>query len=96
MNGFLQMDSRRCLEAALAACRRAGEIHREHFRSAALKVELKADASPVTASGRTAGDGLERRGVVREWEAGRDVAGDDGILVLFAEGDGWHAPSDTG
>jgi histidinol-phosphatase len=40
------------LEAALAACRRAGEIHREHFRSAALKVELKGDASPVTAADR--------------------------------------------
>ena len=40
------------LEAALAACRRAGEIHRQHFRSAALKVELKGDASPVTAADR--------------------------------------------
>ena len=40
------------LESALAACRRAGEIHRQHFRSAALKVELKGDASPVTAADR--------------------------------------------
>ncbi len=45
-------DTRRYLEAALAACRRAGEIHRQHFRSAALKVELKGDASPVTAADR--------------------------------------------
>jgi histidinol-phosphatase len=45
-------DTRRYLEAALAACRRAGEIHRDHFRSAALKVELKGDASPVTAADR--------------------------------------------
>lgn len=45
-------DTRRYLEAALAACRRAGEIHREHFRSAALEVELKGDASPVTAADR--------------------------------------------
>lgn len=45
-------ETRRYLEAALAACRRAGEIHREHFRSAALRVELKADASPVTVADR--------------------------------------------
>src|SRR5436305_10098893 len=45
-------EARRYLEAALAACRRAGEIHREHFRSAALRVELKADASPVTVADR--------------------------------------------
>jgi histidinol-phosphatase len=44
--------TRRYLEAALAACRRAGEIHREHFRSTALKVDLKEDASPVTAADR--------------------------------------------
>lgn len=40
------------LEAALAACRRAGEIHRAHFRSAALRVELKSDESPVTVADR--------------------------------------------
>ncbi|MFL6264114.1 MAG: inositol monophosphatase family protein [Thermoanaerobaculia bacterium] len=45
-------EARRYLEAALAACRRAGEIHRQHFRSAALRVELKADASPVTVADR--------------------------------------------
>jgi histidinol-phosphatase len=43
---------RRYLEAALAACRRAGEIHRRHFRSAELKVDLKGDASPVTIADR--------------------------------------------
>jgi len=48
----LSPDSRRYLEAALAACRRAGEIHREHFRSAGLRVDLKADASPVTVADR--------------------------------------------
>lgn len=42
----------RYLEAALTACRRAGEIHRAHFRSAGLAVELKADASPVTMADR--------------------------------------------
>jgi histidinol-phosphatase len=46
------METRRYLEAALAACRRAGEIHREHFRSASLQVETKADASPVTIADR--------------------------------------------
>jgi histidinol-phosphatase len=45
-------DSRRYLEAALAACRRAGEIHREHFRTATLRVETKADDSPVTVADR--------------------------------------------
>jgi histidinol-phosphatase len=44
--------TQRYLEAALAACRRAGEIQREHFRSAGLKVELKGDASPVTIADR--------------------------------------------
>lgn len=45
-------ESRRYLEAALLACRRAGEIHRAHFRSTALRVELKGDASPVTVADR--------------------------------------------
>jgi histidinol-phosphatase len=48
----VSLDTRRYLEATLAACRRAGEIHREHFRSATLEVELKGDASPVTAADR--------------------------------------------
>jgi histidinol-phosphatase len=48
----LSPEARRYLEAALAACRRAGEIHREHFRSAALRVDLKQDASPVTVADR--------------------------------------------
>jgi histidinol-phosphatase len=42
----------RCLAAALEACRRAGAIHREHFRAAGLDVERKADASPVTRADR--------------------------------------------
>jgi histidinol-phosphatase len=46
------METRRYLDAALAACRRAGEIHREHFRSSTLEVETKADASPVTVADR--------------------------------------------
>jgi histidinol-phosphatase len=45
-------DSERLLAAALDACRRAGVIHREHFRSAGLAVERKADASPVTQADR--------------------------------------------
>lgn len=45
-------ETRRYLEAALAACRRAGAIHRRHFRSASLTVDLKADHSPVTAADR--------------------------------------------
>ncbi|HEV2852990.1 MAG TPA: inositol monophosphatase family protein [Thermoanaerobaculia bacterium] len=45
-------ESERYLAAALAACRRAGEIHREHFRTVHLQVELKKDASPVTVADR--------------------------------------------
>src|SRR5215218_2601712 len=45
-------DTRRHLEAAFAACRRAGAIHREHFRSVTLNVEFKKDASPVTVADR--------------------------------------------
>jgi histidinol-phosphatase len=45
-------ETRRHLEAALAACRRAGEIHREHFGSITLKVNFKEDDSPVTAADR--------------------------------------------
>src|SRR4051812_10187968 len=51
-------EARRHLEAALAACRRAGEIHREHFRSAALRVELKKDASPVTVADRASEEAI--------------------------------------
>jgi histidinol-phosphatase len=46
------------LEAALEACRRAGEIHREHFRSPGLAVQLKADSSPVTQSDRLAEEAI--------------------------------------
>lgn len=48
----MNFDADRCLAAALEACRRAGAIHREHFRSAGLAVEKKADASPVTRADR--------------------------------------------
>jgi histidinol-phosphatase len=52
MNRRLLLDSERYLGVALAACRKAGEIHRAHFRSAALDVEYKKDASPVTVADR--------------------------------------------
>jgi len=45
-------DSERLLAAALDACRRAGAIHLEHYRSAGLAVERKADTSPVTQADR--------------------------------------------
>lgn len=45
-------DGERLLAAALAACQRAAAIHREHFRSAGLLVERKADTSPVTQADR--------------------------------------------
>lgn len=45
-------DADRYLAAALAACQAAGAIHRQHFRSVALAVETKADASPVTVADR--------------------------------------------
>lgn len=48
----LSSESQRFLDAALAACRRAGEIHLEHFRSSHLQVDLKQDASPVTVADR--------------------------------------------
>lgn len=48
----MRFDTERCLAAALEACRRAGAIHREHFRAAGLAVERKADASPVTRADR--------------------------------------------
>lgn len=47
-----RFDSERCLAAALEACRRAGAIHREHFRAEGLAVERKADTSPVTRADR--------------------------------------------
>lgn len=48
----MKFDAERCLAAALEACRRAGAIHREHFRADGLAVERKADASPVTRADR--------------------------------------------
>jgi histidinol-phosphatase len=46
------------LEAALAACRKAGEIHRAHFRSPGLAVQIKQDSSPVTRSDRLAEEAI--------------------------------------
>jgi len=51
-------DSERYLAAALDACRRAGEIHRAHFRSAHLQVEIKRDASPVTVADRASEEAI--------------------------------------
>jgi len=46
--GTMKFDADHHLAAALEACRRAGAIHREHFRAVDLAVEHKADTSPVT------------------------------------------------
>ena len=54
----LPPDTPRYLDAALAACRRAGEIHRAHFRDAALRVEMKGDASPVTVADRASEEAI--------------------------------------
>src|SRR5262249_20963438 len=51
-------DCERYLAAALGACRRAGEIHRSHFRSAHLQVETKPDASPVTVADRASEEAI--------------------------------------
>src|SRR3954465_6538345 len=51
-------DSERYLAAALDACRRAGEIHRSHFRSVHLQVEIKKDASPVTVADRASEEAI--------------------------------------
>ncbi|HEV8583107.1 MAG TPA: inositol monophosphatase family protein [Thermoanaerobaculia bacterium] len=52
------MAGERYLDAALAACRRAGEIHRSHFRTATLRVDLKDDASPVTVADRSSEEAI--------------------------------------
>lgn len=51
-------DAQRYLDAALAACRAAGEIHREHFRSATLQVETKQDSTPVTVADRASEEAI--------------------------------------
>lgn len=51
-------DAQRYLEAALAACRAAGEIHRKHFRSATLQVETKQDSTPVTVADRASEEAI--------------------------------------
>jgi histidinol-phosphatase len=55
---LLQPGGERHLLAALEACRRAGEIHRAHFRSVHLQVELKQDASPVTVADRASEEAI--------------------------------------
>jgi len=47
-------EGKHLLEAVLRACRRAGEIVGEHFRSSDLEVEHKADETPVTVADRGA------------------------------------------
>jgi histidinol-phosphatase len=51
-------ESERYLAAALDACRSAGEIHRSHFRSVHLQVEIKPDASPVTVADRASEEAI--------------------------------------
>ena len=51
-------DTERYLAATLEACRRAGEIHRAHFRSTHLQVEIKPDASPVTVADRASEEAI--------------------------------------
>jgi histidinol-phosphatase len=55
---YVNTDAQHYLEAALAACRAAGAIHREHFRSATLQVETKQDASPVTVADRASEEAI--------------------------------------
>ncbi len=58
MAGSLEFDWQRYLEAALAACRVAGDIHRSHFRSPGLAVQFKEDSTPVTRSDRLAEEAI--------------------------------------
>jgi histidinol-phosphatase len=51
-SGLAGRDGRHLLGAALDACREAGAIQRRHFRAKDLRVEAKADASPVTVADR--------------------------------------------
>jgi histidinol-phosphatase len=51
-------EASRLLAAALAACGTAGAIHRRHFRSDALAVEMKSDASPVTPADRASEEAI--------------------------------------
>lgn len=53
-----EFDWQRYLEAALGACRLAGDVHRSHFRSPGLAVQFKEDASPVTRSDRMAEEAI--------------------------------------
>lgn len=53
-----EFDWQRYLEAALAACRVAGDIHRSHFRSPGLAVQIKGDSTPVTRSDQLAEEAI--------------------------------------
>ncbi len=74
-------DRDRYLTAALAAARRAGEIHRGFYRGAELGLELKADGSPVTRSDRLAEEAIREVLRLRTPELG--LLGEE----LPAEGD---------
>jgi histidinol-phosphatase len=71
----MTFDAERCLAAALEACRRAGAIHREHFRAAGLAVEHKADASPVTRADRLSEEAI--RETLRRAVPGLGVLGEE-------------------
>ncbi len=55
------LDLEQALRVALAAAREAGEITLRYFQRPDLKVERKADASPVTAADRAAEAAIRRR-----------------------------------
>jgi fructose-1,6-bisphosphatase/inositol monophosphatase family enzyme len=76
-DGLLTSDTERYLLAALEACRRAGEIHRAHFRSAHLQVERKKDSSPVTVADRASEEAI--REILH-----RATPGLKQVLVLFS------------
>lgn len=75
------LDWQRYLEAALGACRAAGDIHRSHFRSPGLAVQLKEDDSPVTRSDRLAEEAI--RDTLRKADSGLGFLGEE----LGEEGD---------
>jgi histidinol-phosphatase len=75
MSSFSSQDGERLLAAALAACACAGVIHREHFRSAGLEVERKADASPVTRADRGSEEAI--REVLRAAAPGLGLLGEE-------------------
>jgi histidinol-phosphatase len=58
MSHLSSADAQRFLDAALHAARRAGSIHRQHYRRADLAVEKKSDGTPVTLSDRGAEEAI--------------------------------------